>query len=319
MLSRVAENLYWLSRYVERAESLARMLDDAFHLELDAADLTGDTTGRGPVDGVLTILACRTAFESTHGPGNRDTVLRFLTFDRQNNQSILAVIARARENARGTQETLSSEAWSQVNRLYLYLSGPRAQRRFQASPFRFYESIKRACILFDGLVDNTLPRTEVYHFLQVGRYLERVDQISRILNVKFHTLGESEWTAELPLRTVHWSSLLRSCSAYHAYLKQHRDRIEPKSVVQFLILDADFPRALRFGVTRWLASLHELAEGEGNGYGSEAERLLGRLDSELRYMDSNELFGKGLYTFLTGVQEACARIDRELHQAYFLG
>ena len=123
MLSRVAENLFWLSRYVERAENAARLLDDAFHLELDAAWLDDGETA-GAVGSVLDILACRDAFGQAQG-ANPDTVLRFLTFDRQNSQSILAMIARARENARATQEALSSEAWSQVNRLYLYLSGPR--------------------------------------------------------------------------------------------------------------------------------------------------------------------------------------------------
>src|SRR5690242_15344439 len=114
MLSRVAENLYWLGRYVERAESLARLLDDAYHRELDAAGLTGEPTGRGPLDGVLNILACRRAFvKAQGGASSRNAALRFLTFDRHNGLSIRTLIARARENARGTQETLSAEVWSQ--------------------------------------------------------------------------------------------------------------------------------------------------------------------------------------------------------------
>src|SRR3954451_11075642 len=192
MLSRVAENLYWISRYVERAENVARLLDVGFHLELDASGLSGDVSGQAPIESVLTILACRDAFEEAHGKQlkDREAVLRFLTFDRQNGHSILSMCARARENARGTQETLSGEVWSHVNKLYLYLGSPRAQRRFAASPSRFFDGIKRSCVLFDGLVDGTLPRTEVYHFLQLGRYLERVNQVSRILNVKLHGLRE---------------------------------------------------------------------------------------------------------------------------------
>ncbi len=216
---------------------------------------------------------------------DREAVLRFLTFDRQNSHSILTMCARARENARGTQETLSGEAWSQVNKLYLYLGSPRAQRRFEASPSRFFDGIKRACILFDGLVDGTLPRTEVFHFLQLGRYLERVNQISRILNVKLHGLRDDGPIAEPPMRIVHWSSLLRSCSAYEAYLREHHDRIDPEGVVRYLVLDADFPRAMRFCVARCVESLREIAGGDEDEYRSEAERQLGRLDSELRYID----------------------------------
>src|SRR4051812_41784304 len=163
MLSRVAENLYWISRYVERAENVSRLLDVGFHLELDASGLDADSRGLGPIESVLTILACREAFERSHGRDERDSddVLQFLTFDRQNSQSILSMLARARENARGTQETLSGEAWSQVNKLYLYLCSRRARQRFLSSPPRFFDAIKRACILFDGIVDGTLPRTEV--------------------------------------------------------------------------------------------------------------------------------------------------------------
>jgi len=320
MLSRVAENLYWISRYIERAENVARLLDVGFHLELDASGLAGDVTGQGPIESVLTILACREAFMKNHAEEskNREAVLRFLTFDRSNSHSILTMCARARENARGTQETLSGEAWSQVNKLYLYLGSPRAQRRFEASPSRFFDGIKRACILFDGLVDGTLPRTECFHFLQLGRYLERVNQISRILNVKLHGLRDDGPIAEPPMRIVHWSSLLRSCSAYEAYLREHHDRIDPEGVVRYLVLDADFPRAMRFCVARCVESLREIAGGDEDEYRSEAERQLGRLDSELRYIDVTEIFGRGLNTFLTSIQDACNRVGDEIRQAYFL-
>lgn len=320
MLSRVAENLYWISRYVERAENVARLLDVGFHLELDASGLSGDVGGQGPIESVLTILACRDAFEAMHGPGPRDreAVLRYLTFERSNPHSILAMLARARENARGTQETLSGDAWGQVNKLYLYLGSPRAERRFAASPSRFFDGIKRSCVLFDGLVDGTLPRTEVFHFLQLGRYLERVNQVSRILSVKLHGLRDGGPIGEMSLRVVHWSSLLRSCSAYDAYLREHHDRIDPEGVVQYLVLDADFPRAMRFCVARCVESLREIAGGDEDEYRSEAERHLGRLDSDLRYIDVEEIFGRGLDTFLTGIQDACNRVGDEIHQAYFL-
>ena len=145
----------------------------------------------------------------------------------------------ARPGARSTSSTSTSAA-------------PQARRRFAASPPRFFDGVKRACVLFNGLVDGTLPRTEVYHFLQLGRYLERVNQISRILGVKMHGLREGGPVVEHAMRVVHWSSLLRSCSAYEAYLREHHDRIDPEGVVRYLVLDADFPRAIRFCVARCL-------------------------------------------------------------------
>jgi uncharacterized alpha-E superfamily protein len=316
MLSRVAENLYWLSRYIERAENLARMLDVAFYLDLDHAGLA--ESDAGTVEGIMTILACRTAFQDQNRRAGREEVLRFLTFDRSNSQSLLGMIAQARENARGTQQTLSADAWSHVNRLHLYLSGPRALKRFEASPPRFFDSMKRACILAAGLIDSTQPRNEVFHFLQIGRYLERVDQMSRIVNAKSHTLHQGDASANLSLGLVHWTGLLRSCSAYEAYLRTHRNRIDPESVVRYLVLDAEFPRAVRFGVVRCRESLHAIAGGEEDRCASEAERQLGRLDSDLRYLEVAEIFDRGLSRFLVGIQSACARIASEIQQAYFV-
>ncbi len=314
MLSRVAENLYWIARYVERAENVARLLDDGFHLELDAARI-GDVAV-SPVESVLSVLACREEFERRHPGGDRDAILQFLTFERDHPYSILSMLGRARENARGTQETLSAEAWGQINRLYLYLSGSRARRKFEAGPSAFYEGMKRACILFNGLVDGTLPRNEVYHFLQLGRYLERVSQIARILNVKMADLREGG-PVDGPLQVVYWASLLQSCSAYEAYLRQTQDEVHSEAVVHYLVLDRIFPRSMRFGVDRCCESLRAITGSDGDHVDTETERLLGRLDSELRYLDVEELFRQGLDPFLRRVQEVCRQVGHEIYQAYF--
>jgi len=301
MLSRVAESLFWMAHYVERAENVARLLDAGFQFQLDAAGAAA-----GPLDDILTILACRADYRRTRpAAASRPTaaataeapaaagrsVLHFLTFDRHGSHSVLSMVALARENARSTQEVLSADAWSQVNRLHLYLSGPRAERRFQASPFRFYDGVKRACVLFAGLVDGTLRRTEVFHFLQLGRYLERVDMMSRILAANAaHAAARNGSGPDL-----HWTSLRRSCSAYEAYLHEHHHRVEPPLVVRYLILEPDFPRSMRFGVDRCLDSLREIAGRHGDDYASEAERLLGRFDGELRYLDPEEIVSRGLH------------------------
>lgn len=166
-------------------------------------------------------------------------------------------------------------------------------------------------------MDGTLPRNAVYHFLRLGRYLERVNQISRILNTKMHGPG-GDPADDPPMRVVHWASLLRSCSAYEAYLREHHDRIEPESVVRYLVLDPAFPRAMRFCVARCCESLREIAGvGEAGFFPSEAERVLGRLDSEPRFIDVNEIFGQGLPWFLVGIQDSCNRVGDEIQTAYF--
>jgi uncharacterized alpha-E superfamily protein len=317
MLSRVAENLFWMSRYLERAENVARLLDIGLFLELDAPALAVDD-GSAPVEIALHILACREQFHSANPGSDRNRVLGFLTFDRTNPQSILSMIARARENARGTQENLGVDAWSEVNRLYLYLSGQRAQRKFHSSPSAFYAAIKQSCILFDGLVQNTLPRDEVYHFLELGRYLERVNVMGRILHAKCRSHNEGESGADPPMQVIRWTGLLRSCSAYGAYLRVERDRVEPVGVIRFLVLNPDFPRAVRFCVARCRQSLQEIAGGDDDEYASEAERLLGRLDSELRYIDVAEIFERGLLPFLDGIQNTCLRVGDEIQRSYFL-
>lgn len=318
MLSRVAENLYWMSRYVERAENVARLLDVGFDLELDDATLE-ISREPAPVEGVLNILGCRNAFQKRHGPGptDRDAVLRFLTFDRGNSLSILAMVAAARENARGTQEAVSTEVWGQINRLYLYLNGPKAQRRFADSPSRFYDGLKRACVLFAGLIDGTLPHNEVYHFLQVGRYLERAGQIARILADRAHQLQPPGGLGDRPLQLVHGTSLLRICSAHDAYLRTYQDQIDSECIVQYLVLNADFPRSVRFAVERCSASLREISGADSDEYGSESERLLGRLAGELRYLEAAEIFARGLPGFLADLLRTCDLVGRAIHQSYF--
>lgn len=317
MLSRVAENLYWMSRYLERAENVARLLDIGLYLELDAPSLAVED-GSSPVEIALEILSCRELFQTSRSTYERSAVLDFLTFDRANPQSILSMIARARENARGTQESLGVDAWSEVNRLYLYLCGQRAQKRYRSSPSSFYSRIKQSCILFDGLLHNTLPRDEVYHFVQLGRYLERADVMGRILYAKCVSLTQGPTDADLALQIVRWTGLLRSCSAYAAFLRVERDRVEPVGVIRFLVLNPDFPRAIRFCVACCRESLQEIAGGDDDEYGSEAERLLGRLDGELRYIDVGEIFERGLVPFLDGVKTTSYRVAEEVQHSFFL-
>ncbi len=318
MLSRVAENLYWLGRYVERAENVARLLDVAYHLELDAAELKEEEPSAAPIEDVLSVLACREDFQKAH-PGNgfaHADVLAYLTIENEDGQSIRTMLGRARENARASREALSADAWHQLNGLYLDLQSRRTRARLIQSPLRFLERLKRGCILFSGLIESTLPRAEAYHFLQVGRHLERINQIGRVLQLGMPPMPALKQETSASLSSLHWANLLRSCSAYEAYLQDVRDQIEPAGVVGFLVLNNSFPRSIRFCVERCCESLQAIG-GESESYASEAERLLGRLESELRYVDEEELLRQGLQSFLVGLLSSCNRIGDEIHRAYF--
>jgi uncharacterized alpha-E superfamily protein len=319
MLSRVAENLFWMSRYLERAENVARLLDIGLYLELDAPTTAGQD-GSAPVEIALGILSGGSVVRQPRplGGPHRNAVLGFLTFDRSNPNSLVSTIWRARENARGTQESLGVDAWSEINRLYLYLCGQRAQRRFHASASSLYAKVKQSCILFDGMIQNTLPRDEVYHFIRLGRHLERVSVMGQILHTKCRRHPDGDPGLDPAIELVRWTGLLRSCSAYGAYLRVERDRVEPAGVIRFLVLNADFPRAIRFCVARCRESLREIAGGDEEEYKSEAERLLGRLDSELRYSDVAEIFERGLLPFLEGIGTTSQRVGNEIQKSYFL-
>ena len=314
MLSRVAENLYWIGRYVERAENAARLLNDAFHFDLDAAALSGAASNA--LDSVLTVLMCREAFAG-QGGGERDVLLHFSPSTAPT-RSRFCRWSPGRGRTRAGARKRSAPTAGASSTSFTCFSPARARRRFQGSPFRFFESIKRGCVLCAGLADASMPRTEPYHFLRAGRFLERVDVISRVIQAKFQALPAGDSSDELPLRSVYLTSLLRSCAAHEAYLKSYRDRLDPRHVVQYLVLDAAFPRAVRFGIAQCLDQVHPLAGSVPDGYGSEAERQLGRLEGELRYTDVDEIFARGLGAFLQRIQESVARVHSALAHAYFL-
>ena len=230
----------------------------------------------------------------------------------------MSTISRARENARGTQESLGVDAWSEINRLYLYLCGQRAQRRFHASASALYATIKQSCILFDGMVQNTLPRDEVYHFIRLGRHLERVCVMGQILHAKCRTRPEGRGRST---RRSSWCAGPGCCEAARPMALISGSSATGSSrpgVIRFLVLNADFPRSIRFCVARCRESLREIAGGDDEEYTSEAERLLGRLDSELRYSDVVEIFDRGLLPFLEGIRTTSLRVGEEIQKSYFL-
>jgi uncharacterized alpha-E superfamily protein len=315
MLSRVADALFWMSRYVERAEHVARLLDVWFHLELD---LHG--AGAAPYELHWTSLAAILQQQMPpRVPGSPVmTVSHWLAFETDNPNSIMACLARARLNARSIRGTINSEVWRELNKLYWKLSDPEFVARARESPYEFYQAVECGSALFQGLCDAATSHDEGWQFNQLGKFLERADKTIRILDVQYHLLRELSDPADVPLSHLHWAGVLRSCRAYEPYQRLYVGRVEPERVVEFLLLRPDFPRSVRFCLEAAARAL-EAIEGPAPGRElSKADRLLGLMLGELKYRDLDSILRSDLHDFLAGLQERCAQVGRAVQERYSL-
>src|SRR5262245_49192166 len=203
MLSRVAQSIYWMSRYVERAENVARFVDVNHHLLLDLPSVGGEQWQ--PL--VLT-TGDRALFMERYGGFTRDNVIRFLTFDGSNPNSIISCLTAARENARSIRETISSEMWEQVNHFYLLVNSMAGQTDWMDAPYQFFSDVKKASHLFDGIAMTTLSHGDAWYFYQLGRLLERADKTSRILDVKYFLLLPSVADVGSSFDDIQWAAVL---------------------------------------------------------------------------------------------------------------
>lgn len=315
MLSRVADSCFWLSRYIERAESSARILDVNIQLVLDSEDQSANGANNlwRPI---LSTLAEQELFQSQHGELNGDTVMEFVTFEKANPSSILSSVTLARENARTVREQISSEMWEQLNRLYLHLQSPAARAAFRESPIGFYRSLVDQFHSFQGITDATMTHGEGWHFLQAGKYLERADATSRVLDFKYHVLLPSGERVGGNVDVTQWMAVLRSCSAMEAYLKLFHGRVTSWEVAGFLILHASFPRSIRFSVDALDQALHSISGSERGHFSNEAERLSGMLRSTLDYTTVESIFQSGLHQYLDQTQTRIDEVSRALAETY---
>ena len=317
MLSRTADQLFWMARYIERAENTARMLD--VHVTTSLLPMPRETAERG-WRAVLGISDLQPAFDARFGTLTASDVLDFMVRDSGNPSSIARCLQAARENARAVRGTLTTEVWETHNDTWLQLQQHLQGRPWERDPREFFEWVKFRSHLSRGVTIGTMLKDEAYYFVRLGTFLERSDNTARILDIKFHglsepavsLLSERDATEEQPyLDFYYWAAVLRSVSAFEIYRKVYRDVITPARVAELLMLRADMPRSL-------LASLNEVCsnlEQVRNDQSAETSRRAGLLRAELLYGRIDDILDTGLHLFLTSflkrVNDLGQRISRD--------
>lgn len=312
MLSRVADSIYWMGRYMERAENVARFVDVNLHLMLD---LPADTEQQW--EPLVNTTGDRELFDENFGELTRDNVIRFLSFDPDYPSSILGCAHRARENARSVREVISSEMWVHVNRFYLMVRRAAfGESGHMHAPHDFFTQVKLGGHTFEGIMDATMSHNEAWHFGRLGRFLERADKTTRILDMKYFILLPDVTYVGTPYDNIQWAALLRSASALEMYRKRY-GRIVPRHVVEFLMLDPEFPRAVRYCVRRAEEALRAITGSPPGSYGNRAEQRLGRLAASLDFASTPEIMSAGLHEFLDDLQAELNSIGEDTHDAMF--
>jgi uncharacterized alpha-E superfamily protein len=307
MLSRVADSLYWMSRYLERAEHTARLVNVNLYLTLD----------RAPVDAARhwgRLLAGLRMPPSMPSDSDLAAHATGQVLDLANRDSIAASIAAARENARQVREQISSEMWQQINRLFLSVRRDAPDPGWTGRTHDFLMSVIEGVHLFQGITNATMTHGEGWHFIELGRYVERAGATAALLEVHYSDPpGPS--TPGVGGEYVEWVGLLRSCCAFEAYCRQYTADLRSDRIAEFLILNAQFPRSVRYSARHIQSSLQTIAQLTGRGPGR-AERLAGRLLASLDYGQVDEIMSGNLLEYLQSIVRQAGQIGAAVHQQY---
>jgi uncharacterized alpha-E superfamily protein len=310
LLSRVADSVYWMARYIERADNVARFIDVNHNLTLDLPQgyhdqwqPIVDTTGDHDV------------FLERYHQATRESVIQFLAFDPENPSSIYSCVLAARENARSVRETISSEMWEQINTLYLLITSE-SRRANPSSLPDFCRNVRMACHLFQGITEVTMSHNEPWHFIRLGSTLERADKTTRLLDVKYFILLPSVADVGTPFDDIQWTAVLKSVSGFEMYRKRF-GRISPDRIVEFLLLDGEFPRALRYYIGLADQSLHAITRTHRGGFSCAAEQRMGLLRSELDFTQVDSILAGGLHEFFDALQLKMNTIDECIRGDFF--
>jgi uncharacterized alpha-E superfamily protein len=312
MLSRTADHLFWMSRYTERAENTARMLDVNYQTSLLPQSAAVVQVGW---QGLLSISELVPAYSAKHGETTPGRVMEFMVKDESNASSIVSCLKAARENARAVRGSLTTEAWETQNQTWLEVNRMLGAGEFERDPGQFFEWVKFRSHLSRGVTVGTMLMDEALHFMRLGTFLERADNTARLVDVKFHALQSDFFGAardkDQEWDFYHWSAILRSVSGFEIYRKVYRDVIKPERVADLLILRADMPRSLHASLNEVVSNLAMVA----NDQSAETQRRAGKLRAELKYGHIDEILATGLHAFLTQfldrVNELGRRISRD--------
>lgn len=315
MLSRVANSLYWMSRYIERSENVARLLDVNLQLMLDFADFNDEQLKEHWLP-ILRSAGDEATFFKLYERADSESVTEFLTFREENPNSIISCLFSARENARQVRDQISLEMFETLNECYLFLKSKNAREVWLSGAHEFYEQIKKYSHLFQGLTGSTFTRNEGYEFINLGKFLERADKTTRILDLKYHILLPSVADVGGAVDAAQWQAILRSASALEAYRRFHVEDILPKKVAEFLIFSPTFPRSIHACMQHLDEDLHRLSGNERREYKSPEERAFGKLLSDMNFMTIEEILNNGLHEFLQLVQATLDRLDDHIYQEY---
>jgi len=324
MLSRVADSIYWMTRYIERAENLARFIDVTQYFTLDQPD-----EGADHWQPLIQVTGDESTFLQRHQNYSAESVIHFLTFDRRYANSILSSLTAARENARSVREAISSEIWEHLNDFYHGVLAAETQFQEDVRSFARYGTadnlfdwIKRNSLISAGLLDSTMSHGIGWHFANLGRLLERADKTSRILDVKYFTLLPSLDLVGTTTDDLQWSELLRSVSAFEMYRKQYQTITVPR-VIQFLVLDNRFPRAVRYCLEESLVSLQaignpELIRSADLPPINRAEEELSSLCRELSCLSAEDILNLGLHQFVDHLQRRLNDVGDRVYTQFLL-
>lgn len=326
MLSRDADSCYWIGRYVERAEATARMVDVHYHAALETGlpwNNNGESIRPLRWQSILSISGSEEDYQARYEGEDERDLLYFFAFDSENTNSILSVWRRVRENARSIREQIASEMWEALNISYYQICEWNVERVLYGGPSEFFQIVKNASHLFQGILNRTMLMSETRDWLDTGRFLERGDQTARLLDVKYHDLLPSAQPSEVdplgiggPLDMHGWTAVLKSVSAFEMYHKIYRGGIRPSQVVDFLVLNPQFPASVRHCIGRVESCLRRISGNQREEPMTEPERLLGRLRADLTYSRPDEIILDGLHEYLESVQNRCDAVGNAITRTY---
>ena len=317
MLSRVADSLYWMSRYLERAEHTTRLLDVNLNLMLDESATSSDHRWQRVVQALGKPRRIR-------WNGDPYELARTLTFDVNNKSSVLSCIIRARENSRHVREQISTEQWHRLNSLYLEVTRPELQSVMHAealrdnseTPAAFLQQVMEAVHQFQGVTDSTMSHGEGWQFIQVGRYLERATATAILLEAYHQDLWSQPDRVPEGNEYLEWMGLLRSATAFEAYCKVYTADLTPERILEFLLLDPEFPHSLRFSIDSLQTALQAIQRDSGKSRAEELHRIAGRLSAKLGFASVDEILAGDVVSYLRSIQQQCQAIHETIYHLY---